>query len=53
VLGLLLGAGLGAAPWHFLLGTPAGSACLSVGVGLQLAGLAWTDRLANGALAAA
>lgn len=43
----LLGAGTGAAPWKFLLGTPAGLLCLVAGLGLSLAGVAWIDGLAR------
>jgi len=46
-LALAMGAGAGAAPWEFLLGTPAGLACLAGGVGLALAGLAWVEALAR------
>ncbi|MDN5744321.1 MAG: type II secretion system F family protein, partial [Nocardioidaceae bacterium] len=46
-LALAMGAGAGAAPWSFLLGTPAGLACLAGGVGLALAGLAWVEALAR------
>ena len=49
VFGLLLGAGVGADPWGFLTGTPIGVACLAVGGGLGLAGLAWVERLAAAA----
>jgi tight adherence protein B len=45
-LGILMGSGLGAHPLQVLLGTPYGQAALVAGVGLELAGLAWTDRLA-------
>lgn len=44
-LGMALAAGLGARPLHVLLHTPAGIACLLVGVGLDLLGLWWTGRL--------
>jgi len=53
VVGLILGMGMGAHPVGFLVATPAGAGCLSVGVALAAAGLAWTDRLAARALAAA
>jgi tight adherence protein B len=49
VFGLLLGTGVGADPWGFLTGTPVGVACLAVGGGLGLAGLAWVERLAAAA----
>lgn len=45
VLGLLLAAGLGLRPLSFLLGSPAGLACLAAGVLLDLTGVWWTDRL--------
>lgn len=46
VVVLLAAQGIGARPWHFLLDTPAGVACLGAGVALSLAGLAWIDRIA-------
>lgn len=45
LLGLSLAAGLGAGPVHVLLHTPLGVGCLVAGVGLDLLGLWWTDRL--------
>jgi tight adherence protein B len=45
--GLLLGIGLGGNPVGFLLDTTPGLACLSVGVALALAGLAWVEHLAG------
>ncbi|RCG30418.1 pilus assembly protein TadB [Sphaerisporangium album] len=45
-LGLLLAAGLGLRPLSFLFGSPAGFACLAVGVLLDMAGVWWTNRLA-------
>ncbi|MEZ0077253.1 type II secretion system F family protein [Planotetraspora sp. GP83] len=45
VLGLLMGAGLGMNPLSFLLGGPAGFACLVVGLALNAAGVWWTNRL--------
>lgn len=47
--GIALAAGLGARPVHMLLHTPLGMACLGVGVGLDLFGLWWTDRLVTAA----
>lgn len=44
-VGLLMAAGLGADPWHVLLGTPVGLACLSAGLALDGLGLWWTQRL--------
>jgi tight adherence protein B len=49
VVGLALGAGLGADPLGFLR-TPPGLACLAGGMVLDAAGVAWTRRLAAGAL---
>lgn len=45
VLGLLMGAALGMNPLSFLLGGPAGIACLVVGLVLDVAGVWWTRRL--------
>ena len=53
VLGVLLAAAVGARPVEFLLGTPLGGACLLGALGLDLTGLAWTERLASRALASA
>ena len=47
VVGLLLAAGLGAAPLDFLLGTTPGRVCLVLGLLLELLGLRWTARLAG------
>ncbi|MEU1597285.1 type II secretion system F family protein [Streptomyces sp. NPDC005708] len=49
VLGLLLGAALGARPLHVLLHTGAGLACLVVGGVLEAAGLWWAMRIVRGA----
>lgn len=46
LVALAMGAGAGAAPWAFLLGSPAGLACLVLGLCLGYAGLAWVDALA-------
>jgi tight adherence protein B len=46
VFGLLLGAAIGAKPVHFLLHRPVGAACAALTVVLDIAGLAWTDRIA-------
>ena len=43
---LLAAQGIGARPWHFLLDTAAGVACLGAGVTLGLLGLGWIDRIA-------
>jgi tight adherence protein B len=48
VIGVALGALLGAAPQHILLHTAAGAACLAAGGLLDLAGLRWLGRLADG-----
>ncbi len=47
VVGLLMGAGLGAHPLHVLLGTTYGQLALCAGIALELIGLAWTDRIAR------
>lgn len=46
VVALALGSGAGASPWSFLLGSPAGLACLVTGLALGYAGLAWVEALA-------
>jgi tight adherence protein B len=45
-----LAAGVGADPWHFLLGTPVGVVCLAAGAALALGGLLWIDRIARAVL---
>jgi tight adherence protein B len=50
VLGLAMGNGLGAAPWQVLTTTATGQLLLIAGVGLELAGIAWTRRLVDRAL---
>jgi tight adherence protein B len=45
VLGLAMGAGIGADPWSVLTGTSVGQALLVAGLGLEAAGLAWSRRL--------
>ncbi len=47
---LLMGAGIGGDPWHFLLETPAGLACLALGLALAFTGLHWVDRIAAAAV---
>ena len=47
VVGLLLGAALGADPMAFLLGTAAGRCCLLAGVALVAAGTAWTEAIVS------
>jgi tight adherence protein B len=47
VLALLMGTGSGADPWAFLLGTPAGLACLAAGLAIGFAGLWWIEMLAR------
>ena len=49
LIGLAMGAGLGVSPVGFLLDTPVGRVCLVLGLGLEVAGLAWTDALASAA----
>lgn len=45
VFGLLLGAGLGASPVAWLLGSPVGFVVLTAGIGLEVVGLVWVHRL--------
>ncbi|HEV7193774.1 MAG TPA: type II secretion system F family protein [Jatrophihabitantaceae bacterium] len=47
VLGVLLGTGMGARPLPMLVGTAPGQVCLGAGVLLDLAGFAWTSRIAR------
>jgi tight adherence protein B len=47
-----MSAGIGGHPWHFLLATTAGVACLGFSVALTFAGLAWIDRIAAAVLRA-
>ncbi|WP_155338480.1 type II secretion system F family protein [Acrocarpospora corrugata] len=51
-LGLLMAGGLGMQPFPFLFGTPAGFACLAIGLTLDATGLWWTNRLVRQAEAA-
>jgi tight adherence protein B len=43
--GIALGYAIGADPLHVLLHTPIGMACMASAIALQVAGLAWADRL--------
>ncbi|MFB7666855.1 type II secretion system F family protein [Kitasatospora sp. NPDC056138] len=52
LVGLLLGAALGAKPVQVLLHTPVGLGCLAVGALLEAAGLVWTARIVRAAEAA-
>ncbi|MER5628536.1 type II secretion system F family protein [Streptosporangium sp. NPDC002544] len=45
ILGLLMAAGLGMRPLHFLFGGPAGAGCLVAGLALDAGGLWWTRCL--------
>jgi tight adherence protein B len=49
-LGLAMGSGVGADPWHVLTATGTGQVLLVAGVALELAGLAWARRLVRRAL---
>ncbi len=50
VVSLAMSAGIGGHPWHFLLATAPGLACLTLGMLLAFAGLLWIDRIAIGVL---
>jgi tight adherence protein B len=52
VASLAMSGGIGGDPWHFLLDTPAGLACLALGLGCAFAGLVWIDRIAAAVLRA-
>jgi tight adherence protein B len=45
VLGLSLGAGMGADPVQVLTGTVVGAFCLAGGLALACVGVAWVDRI--------
>ncbi|TYP84766.1 pilus assembly protein TadB [Blastococcus xanthinilyticus] len=45
LLGLAMGSGVGADPWHVLTATGPGQVLLVAGVALEIAGIAWTGRL--------
>ncbi len=47
LLALTMGSGAGGDPWGFLLGHPAGLACLALGLVFAGAGLAWIEALAR------
>lgn len=50
VLGLAMGHGVGAEPWRVLTTTGTGQVLLVVGVGLELAGLAWSRAITERAV---
>ncbi|SDN50706.1 type II secretion system F family protein [Geodermatophilus sp. DSM 45219] len=50
VLGLVMGGGVGADPWRVLTTTATGQVLLVAGVGLEVAGLAWSARLVSRAV---
>jgi tight adherence protein B len=50
VLGLAMGAGVGADPWGVLTTTGVGQVLLVVGVGLEIAGVVWAGRLVRQAV---
>lgn len=50
LLGLLMGSGVGADPWHVLTATAVGNVLLVCGGGLEIAGVVWSGRLVRRAL---
>lgn len=50
LLGLAMGSGIGADPWRVLTTTGTGQVLLVLGVGLEVAGLAWSTRLVRSAV---
>ena len=50
VLGLAMGSGVGADPWSVLTTTGTGQVLLVAGVGLEVAGVAWSSRLVRRAV---
>jgi tight adherence protein B len=47
LLSLAMASGVGADPFHFLLATPWGLACLAAGLALAYAGMSWLDLIAD------
>ena len=45
LLGLAMGSGVGADPWHVLTQTGTGQVLLVAGIGLEVAGVTWSNRL--------